>query len=269
MKLRARELGFGYPERRVGAGVDLEVTSGRLLALLGPNGSGKTTLFKTLLGLLPRQSGEVLLDQRPISTLRRAELARALGYVPQASEGYFPYSVIDTVLMGRSAHVGLFSTPSRKDRELAARLLERLGIAALRDQPYTRISGGERQLTLVARALAQEPGLLILDEPTASLDFGNSLKALRLLVELVDDGLGVVLSTHDPSHALLCADDVALLHDGGLIATGSPEEVLTAQRLEEVYGVPVRVEELAGEGGLRDRPLRVCVPGAQQTRRTQ
>jgi iron complex transport system ATP-binding protein len=245
MRLEAERLGFGYPGKPVGCEVDLAVGPGEVVCLLGPNGSGKTTLFKTLLGLLPAQGGIVRIGGRPLATLPRAELARQIAYVPQAHAAHFPYAVLDMVLMGRTAHLGPFARPGPRDRAAAIAALETLGIAALADTDYTRISGGQRQLALIARALAQAAPLLVMDEPTASLDFGNQALVLREVRALAAQGYGIVLSTHDPDHAFACASEVALLHDGGLAAHGPPATVLTAARLETVYGVPVLIERLA------------------------
>jgi iron complex transport system ATP-binding protein len=245
MTLEARQLGFGYPGKPVGRDVDLAIGAGEVVCLLGPNGSGKTTLFKTLLGLLPAQGGEVRIDGRRLIELPRAEVARRVAYVPQAHAAHFPYTVVDMVVMGRTAHLGPFARPGPRDRAAAVAALETLGIADLAQSDYTRISGGQRQLALIARALAQAAPLIVMDEPTASLDFGNQVLVLREVRALAAQGYGIVLSTHDPDHAFACGTEVALLHDGGLAAHGPPETVLTAARLEAVYGVPVSIERLA------------------------
>jgi len=257
VRLEVEDLAFGYRGRPVGRGVSFAVEPGRVLVLLGPNGSGKTTLFKTVLGLLPRLGGSIRLDGTAMESLSRAEVARRIGYVPQAHAAYFPFTVEDVVLMGRVAHLGPFSAPGRADRAAAHAALERLGVAALAGQTYTRISGGERQLVLVARALAQAPRLLVMDEPTANLDFGNQVQVLRQIAALSRDGISVILSTHDPDHAFLCADTALLLHRGTLAAVGPPAATVTTESLRLLYGVDIRVVEAPlPEGGTR----RVCVP---------
>jgi iron complex transport system ATP-binding protein len=218
MKLAAHALVFGYPGKTIGRDVDIELAAGEVLCLLGPNGGGKTTLFKTLLGLLKKQGGSITLNGADITRWSRQRLARVIAYVPQASAGYFPYTVIDTVLMGRTARIGLFATPSRHDRAIAEAALARVRLADFADSIFTRLSGGQRQLVLIARALAQEPKILVMDEPTASLDFGNQVLVLNHVRELARQGIGIILSTHDPDHAFACADRVALLHEGRLIA---------------------------------------------------
>jgi iron complex transport system ATP-binding protein len=253
MRLEARDLAFGYPGHPVGRGVSLSVTSAEVLCLLGPNGSGKTTLFRTLLGLLAPQGGAVLLDGRRLAAMPRAEVARRVAYVPQAHATQVSYSVRCMVLMGRTAHLGPFARPGPGDHERATAALRALGILSLAEADYTRISGGQRQLALIARALAQGAPLLVMDEPTASLDFGNQALVLRHVRALQAQGLGVVLSTHDPDHAFACATAVALLHEGTLQALGPPQVVLTPASLAAVYGIPVTIERLAG-GRI------VCVP---------
>ena len=218
------------------------------MCVLGPNGSGKTTLLRTLLGLLPPHSGQILFHQKSLFSLSRAEIARTAGYVPQAHQPYFAYSVRDMVLMGRSAHLGTFSMPGAHDREVAARVLESLGIAPLAERPVTEISAGERQLALVARALAQEPRLLVMDEPTASLDFGNQVRVLERIAALAAGGISILFSTHDPDHAFVAAQRALLLAEGRVLALGTPREVIRADTLERLYHVAVQVVPLEGGG---------------------
>jgi iron complex transport system ATP-binding protein len=244
MILEAQKLDIGYRRKKIGRDIDLDIREGEVLCLLGPNGGGKTTLMKTLLGLLPALGGAVKLQGRDIKSFSRAELAKIVGYVPQAGTNFFPFNVLDVVLMGRVSHIGLFASPGKKDVVAADAGLASLGISHLRDRIYTEISGGERQLVLIARALAQEPRLLVMDEPTASLDFGNQLRVLDQITALAKRGMAVVLSTHDPDHVFLCGDRAALLRDGKLAALGPPSEVITPESLAGLYGVEVEVVEL-------------------------
>ncbi len=243
MILEGHALTIGYPDHIVGSGLDLKLATGEVLALLGPNGGGKTTLLKTLLGLIKPKAGEVRLGGAPLARISIRERARNIAYVPQVHVGTFAFTVETVVLMGRSAHTNLFSRPSAHDREVAQSALARFGIAALSARPYTEISGGERQLVLLARALSQEPQFIVLDEPTASLDFGNQGKVMREIKALAASGHGVLFTTHDPNHALRAADRAFLLRDGTCIAEGKVAAVLNRAQLETLYHAPV--EQLA------------------------
>ncbi len=252
--LTVRSLDFGYHGRAVGRGVSFAVAPGEVLCWLGPNGGGKTTLFRTLLGLLPALAGEVRVDGTELSRWTRRAVARRIAYVPQAHASFFPFAVRDIVLMGRTAHLGLFAVPGAHDIAEADAALARLGIAHLAERVYTEISGGERQLALIARALAQAPQLLVMDEPTASLDFGNQVRVLEQVRDLAASGIAVLLSTHDPDHAFLVADRVALLHGGRLLALGRPEETVTPATLRQLYGIDVAVSLVP------ELNRRVCAP---------
>jgi iron complex transport system ATP-binding protein len=239
MILEGRALTIGYSDRVVGSSLDVALATGEVLALLGPNGGGKTTLLKTLLGILAPKAGEVRLDGRSLAHLPARERARLVAYVPQTHVATFAFSVETVVLMGRTAHGSLFARPSATDRAVAAASLARFGIGHLAERPYTMISGGERQLALLARALAQEPQFVVLDEPTASLDFGNQGKVMREIRALAAAGHGVLFTTHDPNHALRAADRAYLLRDGARIAEGDVRNVLTRLQLEALYQAPV------------------------------
>lgn len=239
MILAGQSLTIGYADRVVGSGLDVQLAKGEVLALLGPNGGGKTTLLKTLIGLLAPKAGNVTIGDRKLESLAAAERARLVAYVPQSHAATFAFSVETIVLMGRTAHGNLFSRPSADDRAVAGRSLERFGIAHLSERPYTMISGGERQLTLLARALAQEPQFIVLDEPTASLDFGNQGKVMREIRALAASGHGVLFTTHDPNHALRAADRAFLLRAGERIAEGKVNDVLNRAQLESLYQAPV------------------------------
>jgi len=244
--LSARDLAIGHGGNAIGSGLALDVRPGEILCLLGPNGCGKTTLFKTLLGLIPSLGGEVRVNGAALSDLSRAKIAQTMAYVPQQHAPPFPYEAIEIVLMGRTARLGAFAQPGAADRRAAEAALERLGIADLAGRDYSRLSGGQRQLVLIARALAQEAPLMVMDEPTASLDFGNQARVLAEIAKLArdadSDNLGVILSTHDPDQAFALGADVLLMRDGEIVGRGKPEEALTGQTLSAVYGVPVSVE---------------------------
>jgi iron complex transport system ATP-binding protein len=252
--LEVRELAFGFPGRTVGRDVSFTLATGDVLCVLGPNGGGKTTLFRTLLGLIEKHSGSIKLQGKSLEELSRAAIARRIGYVPQGHSAYFAFTVREFVLMGRTAHLGAFAAPAKKDIQVAEHALESLGIAQLADKPVTEISGGERQLALVARALAQQPRLLVLDEPTASLDFGNQVRVLQKMTALARSGIAVLFSSHDPDHAFLCATRALLLAEGRVLEAGAPREVIRADTLERMYRVSVRVVPLPGG-------MHTCLPG--------
>ena len=253
MTLAAKGLGFGYRGRVVGRGVDLELGASEIVCLLGPNGSGKTTLLRTLLGLLAPLEGSVSLDGRALADWPVRDLAGRLAYVPQASESYFDFSVFEMVEMGRTAHRGVFARPGKRDHEHAHACLGRLRIAHLAERPIHRVSGGERQLALIARALATEADCLLMDEPTANLDFGNQALILAEIARLRGAGAAVLFSTHHPDHALRLADRVVMLREGRVLAAGPAAEVVDSANLTELYGSPIEVSEVTLADGTRQR----------------
>jgi len=219
-------------------GVDLYLGAGEILCLLGPNGTGKTTLLRCLIGALESELGEIRIDGRRETAPRR--LARQMAYVPQAA-GDSSLTLLDTVLLGRTPHLRPLALPGRHDEDIARTALARVGIAHLAARPFNRVSGGERQLALIARALAQQPRLFMMDEPTASLDLGNQARVLRTLRDLAADGMSVLVTTHQPEHALLLGARVVALAGGRVAATGAAHEVLCAKTLSALYATPVDV----------------------------
>jgi len=244
MILSLQAVGVGYGQRAVVHDVSLEIGTGEVVCLLGPNGSGKTTLFKAILGLLPLQAGRIELDRRGIASWARREYARHIAYVPQVHVPPFPYDVLEVVSMGRTPYLCTCASPTAADRRVAQTVLEELAIGHLRHRAYTEISGGERQLVLIARALAQQPKFLIMDEPTSHLDYGNQIRTIARIRELSRHDIAVILTTHSPEHALACAARVVALHRGTLIADGPATAVITPPLLKTMYGVEVRVLDL-------------------------
>jgi iron complex transport system ATP-binding protein len=254
MELELRHLSCGYTGNAIVEDINLVVRSGDLMCLLGPNGVGKTTLFKTILGLQPPLGGNIRLDGEDVRTWSRRRFALRVGYVAQAHTPPFSFKVIDVVAMGRAAHVGAFARPTRRDMAIAEEVLSAIGLLHLRDAVYTRISGGERQLVLIARALAQQPGFLLMDEPTANLDYGNQVRVMSHVLDLTrQHGLGVVMTTHNPNEALLYASKVAVIGSGGRFLTGHPRQLITTELLSGLYGVMARMVPV-------DDHLSICVP---------
>jgi len=257
MKLEIQKMTCGYGNRAIVRDLSVEVNSGEVLCILGPNGVGKTTLFKTIMGFLPPLSGGLRFNGEDVGRWSQRKLACHVGYVPQAHTPPFPFSVLDVVTMGRTAHLGAFSNPSAKDLEVSKEALEQLGILELSGRIYTELSGGERQMVLIARALAQKPDVLLMDEPTANLDFGNQVRVLRRINALTRSGLAVVMTSHAPDHAFLCGAKVVLLHRENQMDVGMAERVITEKNLYAAYGVEIRVADV---GMMDGRPLRTCVP---------
>jgi iron complex transport system ATP-binding protein len=254
MSVTVRNLTFSYGRRPVLGGVGFVAERGELLCVLGPNGVGKSTLFGCILGLLSPSGGDVLIDGLHVKTIPPRELARKLAFVPQSHAPTFNYSVSDMVLMGTTARVGGISSPGAEQMIAAAQSMERVGISHLAQRGYMRISGGERQLTLIARALAQRAEIIIMDEPTANLDYGNQLRVLKCVKELALDGLAVIQSTHNPDHAFLFADKVLALRDGRVAAFGEPDTAVTEELIASLYGVQVRLSRGTG-GAMRCEPI--------------
>lgn len=256
MQLEVCSAVCGYENRKVVDRISFSVSSHEILCLLGPNGVGKTTLFKSILGFLKLIDGSIRVDGEDVSHWKRKRFAQVIGYVPQNHTPPFPFTALDVVTMGRTAHLGAFSTPSKEDRRIAVESMETLGIDLLKDRVYTEISGGERQMVLIARALAQQPEILVMDEPTSNLDYGNQMKVLGQIKKLAKNGLGVVMTSHCPDHAFLCCSRVVLLHEGGF-EIGEPDEIVTEENLREVYGVDVKITSMpTGDGRL----AKACTP---------
>jgi len=251
--LRARGLSFRYGERTIFSDLSLKLERGKITCLLGPNGCGKTTLIDTLMGFLSPLEGYIEMGGRNISSLKAAEIARMAAYVPQTHEKHFPFTVSDVILMGRTAHLGLFESPGRSDRQMVADLLEKTGRLSLADRDYRELSGGETQIVLILRALIQESPLIVMDEPTSHLDFRNELVLLEMIHELAEKrNRGVLMSTHSPNQALFLANRdldvrVVLMDERGQLICGSPEEILTVENMAKFYGI--RAIELGNEEG--------------------
>ncbi len=257
MRLEVKDAVCGYGSKKVVENISLSVETGEILCLLGANGVGKTTFFKSILGFLKLLDGEVLLDGKNINRLSQRNLAKLVGYVPQAHTPPFPFTVLDIVVMGRTAHMGMFDSPSSEDKKIAEDALDTLGISFLKDRVYTEISGGERQMVLIARALTQQPKILIMDEPTSNLDFGNQIRVLEQINTLSKKGIGVIMTSHFPNHVFLCSSKVALMLRDNEFIIGDVDEVVTEKNLRLAYGINVRITSIEDSKG---SIVKACVP---------
>ncbi len=221
--------------------INFEVEKGDVFCILGANGTGKTTMIKCLNGLMKLKSGKVLLNGQDIYSLNHSEIAKNIGYIPQMHNSTFPFTILDVVLMGRAPHIDTFSSPSKKDIQIAENSLKSLNIYHMKDKPYTEISGGEQQLVFIARVLTQGPTVLLLDEPTSHLDFGNQIRTLDIIEKLADNGLSVIMSSHFPDHAFISATKVAIMKGTDFIDIGTPEEVINEENMEKAYGIKVKI----------------------------
>jgi iron complex transport system ATP-binding protein len=229
-------------------GISFKAEKGGLTTILGPNGSGKTTLFKCISGLWKYYKGEIKVDGIIIDKLSFKKRARLFSFVPQEHEPPFPYSVFDVVLMGRASYIGVFSSPGKKDYEKAEEALKTVGIEHLKNIPYTKISGGERQLTLIARAIAQEAPVMLLDEPTSHLDFKNQINILKKIKEIANmRGITVVMTLHDPNLAGLFSDKVVVINSGSKVAEGLPADIITEELIKRVYDIEIKKADIDGK----------------------
>jgi iron complex transport system ATP-binding protein len=239
---------FRRNSRQIFEQLDLQLDAGEVVCLLGPNGCGKTTLLQCVAGLLPLESGVVRLAGEDIARLSARQVAQKIGVVFQDHQALFPYRVGDVVAMGRAAHLGWLAKPAAHDRLICAEALARVGVSHLANRPYTQLSGGERQLVLIARSIAQGTSVLLLDEPTAHLDYGNQVLVLATMRRLAAQGLALLVATHSPDQALAVGTRIAMMRDGGLVAIGPPDRVISEENLRRLYGVNVRIVPVPGTG---------------------
>lgn len=236
-------INFTYPgsDRQILKDVSLTLNEGDVLAVLGPNGAGKTTMLNCLAGLLKPNSGDILLEGKSMKSLKPHEVAKVIGYVPQIHTPAFSYKVLDFVIMGRAPKVSLLGRPSQDDVDYCYSILEDMGIDHLAGKSYIEISGGERQQVLIARAIAQEPKAILFDEPTAHLDFGNQHKVLYMIKKMSEKGFAVIITTHNPDHALLLGDRTAIVSRDGHLISGKTEDIVTEENLRDIYRTDIKM----------------------------
>jgi len=260
VKLSIRNAGFGYHAREmVWRNINLDVKEGECFCLLGSNGCGKTTLFNCISGNYALNEGAIYINGKNVRDYSILELAQTMGIVFQEHRAPFPYSSLEVVRMGRTPHLGLFGTPSRHDTELAYSIMEDLGIAHLADKSYTHISGGERQLVLIARTLCQEPEIILFDEPTSHLDFKNQAMVLHTIKQLSQKGMTIIMTTHFPNHVWKVGTSVAMLGYKRMVAQGPVDEVMTEQNLSETYGVEINIYNAESD----HKQIRFCDPNLE------
>jgi len=236
-------LSFHYPtsSRLILDEVSLTLEKGEILTLLGPNGAGKSTLLKCMLGLLKPQKGEIKLCGNILSEMIERQRAACVGYVQQTYSTSFGYTVFDYVLMGRSPFLGLFERPKAEDRTAVRKALADMGIEHLSERSINDLSGGERQQAMIARVIVGNPKAVLLDEPTAHLDYGNQLRTLRMIKTLCERGFGVIMTTHDPNHPLLLGGRTAIVDRSGKLTVGNTADTVTEERLRKVYSADLRL----------------------------
>lgn len=257
--LEVKDLGFSYSDHSVLESIGFDVRPGETIALLGPNGVGKSTLFRCILGFLDSYRGSILLGGDDIRSLNPRETARRIAYIPQVSSPVFDFTVMELVLMGLASQLPLLESPDAADERRALEVLEEVGIGHLAYCPSGQISGGEYQLALMARALLQQAQVLVMDEPTANLDYGNQFRVMERMACLAAEGYSVVFSAHDPNQVLMHASRVLVLQAGRLVADGKPREVMTPELLSLLYGVNVKRVDVASDSP-GDRSVSLCYP---------
>lgn len=262
--VQAKNISFRYHEADIFTDLSFQVNKGELFCLFGPNGCGKTTLLECLLGLLTPREGEVIINGHLIHQTTPTIAGRNIAYVPQAHQSSFPYSVLEIVLMGRAPYIGLYESPSQRDMDMAQESLWELGLETMKDRDYTTLSGGELQLVMVARALTQQTPIIIMDEPTAHLDFKHELIILETIVKLLKKGKSILMTTHVPNHIYYLEYqgipvNVALMNQKQFVAVGTPSDLLTEENMEETYSIKSKTISLNGEEETKGR-LRQIVP---------
>ena len=252
--LKVDNLTFSYSRRLspVLKEICFHIKKGELCALFGPNGTGKTTLFKCCLKFLAPDSGTVVINGNDTCRLDAKEMARQVAYVPQAHQCAFPFTVYQMVLMGRTPHLNRFFTPSNRDRDMARQAMETLGLTPLSDAPFNRLSGGQQQMVLIARAIAQDTGLIFLDEPAAALDFKNQISLWQALRDIAGKGTAILACTHDPNHVCWFCHTTMVLNNTGILVKGSPRQVMDQQMMDCIYENTCRVKDIDG--------LKIMVP---------
>lgn len=252
--ITVNNLTYSYDNETVLNNISFDIPSGCLVSLLGPNGVGKSTLFKCILGIFNPQNGQVYINNLNVQDLTPRKLAQNIAYIPQSHNNAFNYSVFDIVLMGTTAKLDGYKSPGKQEIQQVEEALKKLNIYELRNRGFSNISGGERQLALIARALVQQAKIIIMDEPTSNLDFGNRIRVMNTIKSLTHQGYTIILSTHEPDVAFMYSDRILCLLKGNLLAYGTPAEIITPDIISSLYNVDVDIVSL------REDHIRVCLP---------
>ena len=255
--IEIKNLKFGYDKNcLILDDVNLSFEPDTITSVLGPNGSGKTTMLKLILGLMTPKSGEIYILGTELKQIPLKERAKLLAYVPQKHNAVFDYKVIDVCAMGRAAYSNVFSNVSRKDIDIAMQSLEKMRIAHLADKAYTQISGGEQQMVLIARALAQQAKILILDEPVTGLDYGNQIRLLKTLRDLAQNGITCIKTTHYPEHALWTSGQAVFMRNGKVLVSGPTSQIVNSENLKKIYDTDIAVLSRP----IDENSVSTCVP---------
>ncbi len=238
------DVSYSYSNKNVLDGITLNIQNGDVISLLGANGAGKTTLIKLILGLLSPSTGKIYLEDKDVSKYKQKDLAKKIAYVPQNSFLPFSFSVLEVVMMGRIAYQSIFSSYNKIDKEIALNSLEIVGLSNLYKKAYNELSGGQKRLVLIARALAQEAKIFIMDEPVSGLDYGNQLRLLEHIKKLSQKGYTFIKSTHYPDHAFLVSNKSILIKDGKVLDDGVTSEVINENSIKQLYGIDVEITDL-------------------------
>lgn len=255
--IEVEDVHFSYGNHKVLNGVSFNVQKGQYMCILGANGCGKTTLLKTMLAFLKPQQGSITLYGKKVHDMDERELAQKVAYIPQTHTPPFSFIVKDVVLLGRTPHLSRSCHPSPKDESIAKAAMERLGISDYANKRYTELSGGQRQMVIIARALTQQPDILIMDEPTASLDFGNQYLVLEQMLSLAREGMSILMVTHNPDHALYCADRIIAMQDGNILSLGASRAVVNEPTMRSIYNMTIKVRDVSIS---TDAAATVCIP---------
>lgn len=257
MILRVSNLSFSYKDNHVLKDINFKAYNNQIISLLGANGVGKTTLFNCLLNNLKDYKGSITYDGIDIKQIKAKELSKLIAYIPQSISSQYNYRVIDIVLMGLTSSLSLFSTPGVKHEKIALEKLDILGIKNLAYKGFNNLSGGEKQLVLISRALTQNAKILLMDEPTANLDYGNQIKVMNKLKSLSNEGYMIIFSTHNPEHAFFYSDKALALYKGSIECFGEPSKKLTKETLKKLYSIDVSILSLKTK---ENKTINICVP---------